>query len=209
MRPLHLNDDLHTKKLLRFGTAEPRCSKCGNSDDRFLCCMKATAAILCRNCRAKSKPLSAKAAAQRARRLKEAGYYKPECVICLDSALQILELDHLAGAANSTAVEPLCANHHAIKSFMAESWPMAALRLRDPNRSALLLQAAFELGLGAVLSMFAAWDGMHEETARSVFLGIAAAVLIAWAIWNISADAHFETVLGPGYDRAIAAEVPR
>ena len=86
---------------------------------------------------------------------------------------------------------------------------MAALRLRDPARSALALQAAFELGLGAVLGMFAVWDGMHEETARCIFLGVASAVLFAWAGWNLAADAHFQHLLGPGYDRAIGAEVPR
>ena len=129
-------------------------------------------------------------------------------MICEDPSLQVLELDHIASEANSSFVEPLCANHHAIKSHMAESGPMAALRLRDPKRSALALQAAFELGLSALLGMFAVWDGMREETARSVFLGIAAGLLVAWAIWNLAADDHFEKILGPGYDHAIIAEVP-
>jgi hypothetical protein len=204
-----INDEARTKKLLRFGTDCPKCAKCGRSDDRYLGRMKATGWMICRNCRAKRKPLSTKAAAQKASRFSDAGYSKAACVICEDASLQVLELDHIAGEANSSFVEPLCANHHAIKSHMAESGPMAALRLRDPDRSALALQAAFELGLSAILGMFAVWDGMREETARSVFLGVAAAVLVAWAIWNLAADAHFEKVLGAGYDRAIAAEVPQ
>ncbi|MGA8575270.1 MAG: hypothetical protein WB609_06195 [Candidatus Cybelea sp.] len=85
---------------------------------------------------------------------------------------------------------------------------MAALRLRDPERSALLLQAAFEFGLGAMLGMFAAWDGVQGETARCIFLGTASLLLFAWAAWNISADSYFEGVLGAGYDRAIPAPVP-
>jgi hypothetical protein len=212
MRPISPdphNNEARTKKLLRFGTDNPQCAECGQSDDRYLCWVKAASLMLCRNCKAKRRPLSWKASAQKARRFKDAGYFKPACVICEDPSLQVLELDHLAGEANSSFVEPLCANHHAIKSHMAESEPMAALRLRDPNRSALALQAAFEMGLGAILGTFAVWDGMREETARSVFLGIAASLLIAWAIWNLAADAHFEKVLGPGYDQAIVAEVPQ
>jgi hypothetical protein len=200
-----------TKKLLRFGTDDPRCAKCGLADRRSLCRVQQgrRSVILCRNCRALRKPLSPKAAAQKAKRFEDEGYYRPACVVCEHPVLQVLELDHLANEANSAVVEPLCTNHHAVKSYVAESGPMAALRLRDPQRSALVLQAAFEFGLGAVLGMWAVWDGMHEETARSVFLGVAAGMLIAWALWNLSADEYFENTFGPGYDRAIAAAVPR
>jgi hypothetical protein len=202
-----------TKKLLRFGTDRPQCSKCKCKDLRSLCNVPASggrrAAILCRNCLAQRRRPSGTSARQKTKVLKEAGYDKPACVVCNDPTLLILELDHLSGKANSTLVEPLCAMHHAIKSYQAETGPMAPLRRRDPGRSALALQAAFELGLGAVLGMFAVWDGMHEETARCIFLGVASAALIAWAGWNLAADAHFQHLLGPGYDRAIAAEVPR
>ncbi len=71
------------------------------------------------------------------------------------------------------------------------------------------LQAAFELGFGAILGMCAVWDGAHGETARCIFLGVGSVLLLAWAAWNIAADSYFEGVLGPGYDRAIPATVPR
>jgi hypothetical protein len=202
------SDDI-TKRLLRFGTDAPQCAKCKSPDARFLCRMKASGLILCRNCRAKRKPLSPRAKAQKAHRFRDAGYFKPACIICKNPSLQVLELDHMANEANASIMAPLCANHHAIKSYMAESGPMAALRRHDPQRSALALQAAFDLGLGAVLGMLAVWDGTREATARSVLLGIVAGVLIAWAVWNLAADACFEKILGPGYDRAISAPVPR
>jgi hypothetical protein len=204
-------DESQTKKLLRFGTDRPECADCQTNDTRLLCRVKDSAQrtdlVLCRNCNAKRKPLSAKTATQKANRFKDAGYFKPACVICEEPNLQILELDHTAGKANSTIAEPLCANHHATKSFMAESGPMAVLRLRDPNRSALLLQAAFELGLAAILGGMAVIDGA-QETARSVWWGLLAIALVGWALWNIAADSHFEKILGPGYDRAIPAEIP-
>ena len=55
---------------------------------------------------------------------------------------------------------------------MFEHGPLAALRLRDPQRRALMLQAAFEFGLAAILAMFAIWEGADEETARCVFFGV-------------------------------------
>jgi hypothetical protein len=207
------SDEAATKKLLRFGTDRPQCAVCRSTDWRALCNMRAKgkvkSTVVCRSCLAKRRSPVASASGRKAKALKAAGYDKPACVVCNDPTLRIIDLDHLSGAANSTLVEPLCASHHAIKSFMAESGPMAALRLRDPARSALALQAAFELGLGAILGMFAVWDGMHEETARCIFLGAGSAALFAWAAWNLTADAHFEGLLGPGYDRAISAQVPR
>ena len=200
-----------SKKLLRLGSDHPRCARCKTDDVRLLCRVRgapAKGAVLCRNCHARGKPLSPAAAARKARAFAAAGYTRPECVICAEAALQLLERDHLAGAANSERTQPLCANHHAIKSYMAEHGDMAPLRLRDPQRSALLLQAAFELGLGAMLALFAAWDGVHGETARCIFLGTSSVLLLAWAAWNISADGHFKSVLGPDYDRAIPALVP-
>jgi hypothetical protein len=211
--PIDPNDTAAiTKKLLRYGTDHPECIDCHSTDVRALCAIKRAGEadlILCRSCKAKRKPLSAKASAQKARRFKDAGYFKPACIVCDDPNLQILELDHLAHEANSAFVLPLCANDHAIKSFLAESGPMAALRLRDPERSALQLQAAFEFGLGLLLGMFAIVDGVREETARCACFGLAASFLFAWAIWNLAADKHFENVLGSGYDRAIPAEIPR
>lgn len=202
-----------TKKLLRFGTDSPQCAGCGSTGEEALCRIarpgKASHAILCRNCKVKRGQVNGKASQRKARRFQEAGYFEPACVICNEPTLQILELDHLAGAANSALTEPLCGNHHAIKSHLAERGPMAALRVRDPERRALVLQAAFEFGLAAILGMFAVWDGSHDQVARSIFLGAASIGLFAWATWNLAADEYFAEVLGPGYDRAISAPVPR
>ena len=120
-----------------------------------------------------------------------------------------LELDHLANEANSAVVEPLCANHHAIKSYMAESGPMAALRLRDPERSALLLQAAFEFGLGAMLACSRSGMECTSETARCIFLGVARGCSSPGRSGTSRLTTYFENMLGPGYDRAIVAAVPR
>lgn len=215
MRPSSDPGDIEarTKKLLRFGTDSPQCAGCGSTDEQTLCRIagpgKASHAILCRNCKAKRSELNGKASQRKALRFQEAGYFEPVCVICNEPSLQVLELDHLAGAANSDLTEPLCGNHHAIKSHLAEREPMAALRLRDPERRALVLQAAFEFGLAAILGMFAVWDGSHDQMARSVFLGAASISLFAWATWNLAADEYFVHILGTGYDRAISAQVPR
>lgn len=200
-----------TKKLLRFGTDLPRCADCQRTEFGFLCRIRRPGKpdlILCRSCKAKRKPYSAEAAVKKATRFKEDGYFEPTCIICDDPNLQVLERDHLAGDANSAFVEPLCANHHGMKSDMAETGPMVALRLRDPNRTALALEAAFDLGLAFILSMMAVADGT-ENASRGVMLSAAALALVAWAVWNLAADAHFKNVLGPAYDRAIPAEIPR
>jgi hypothetical protein len=73
---------------------------------------------------------------------------------------------------------------------------MAALRLRDLDRRALVLQAAFEFGLAAILAMFAVWEGANEETARCIFFGVASAGLFAWATWNVAADEYFVGAYG-------------
>lgn len=202
-----------TKKLLRFGTDDPRCERCKTDDVRVLCLVarpgKASHAILCHYCRDKRGKLSPKASAAKARRFAEAGYFKPACVVCNEPALQLLELDHLDGEANSNRTEPLCGNHHAIKSYWAEHGPMAALRLRDPQRRALVVQAAFEFGLAAILALFAMWEGANEEAARAIFFGVASAGLFAWATWNLAADEYFAGAYGVDYDSAVPLPVPR
>jgi hypothetical protein len=186
-----------TKKLLRMGSDAPRCGKCGSEDRRLLCRAKqdTCTVIRCRNCRALRKPLAPKAAAQKAQRFQDEGYYEPACVICEHPVLQVLELDHVANAANSDLVAPLCANHHAIKSYLAESGPMTALRFRDPRRSALAFEAAFDFGLAAIFGTMAAVD-RSENMARAVFCGLIAAALVVWGVWSLSADDYFERVLG-------------
>jgi hypothetical protein len=206
-------DAARTKKLLRLGTDAPRCAGCKTTDERVLCRIasrgKASPTTLCHNCKGKRRKLSPEASARKARRFAGDGYFQPSCVICDELTLQILERDHTANEANSHLTAPLCGNHHAIKSHLAETGPMAALRLRDPNRRALVLQAAFEFGLAAILGMVAVWHGAQEETAQCIFFGAAGVALIAWAMWNLAADDYFAGVLGPQYDRAIPALVPQ
>jgi hypothetical protein len=206
-----LDDHNTTKKLLRFGTDAPHCVKCSSTDARTLCRVKQAGKadlILCRSCNAKRKSPSANAIARKLKRFEDAGYYGAVCVICSDLNVQVLELDHMANEANSALSEPLCANHHAIKSYMAESGPMAALRLRDLDRTALALEAAFDFGLAAILGMMAVSDG-SENASRAMFFAAVALALVAWGLWNLAADEHFKNVLGPIYDRAISAEIPR
>ncbi len=202
MRPVYQepNDGNDTKKLLRLGTDRPRCASCRTDDFRQLCSVhdaRGRRRILCRNCRAKHKRLSAAAAARKRRQFAADGYEQPACVVCGEPALQLLERDHLTGAANSGSTEPLCANHHAIKSYMAEHGLMAALRLRDPERSALLLQAAFEFGLGAMLGMFAVGTARTERR-HAASSWVASVLLFAWAAWNVSADCVLRGCTGTG-----------
>jgi hypothetical protein len=205
------DDQSPTRKLLRFGTDASQCAICHSNDARTLCQVKQSESAdltLCRNCKAKRKSVSEKGVTRKIKRFEDAGYFHAVCVICSDSNVQVLELDHMANKANSALSEPLCANHHAIKSHVAESGLMAVLRLRDPDRTALALEAAFDFGLATILGMMAVSDG-SENASRAVFFATVALALVAWGLWNLAADDHFKNVLGPGYDRAIPAEIPR
>ncbi len=199
-----------TNKLLRLKTEQPFCIYCGMTDCRCLLRPDERSMLRCRNCDAKRRRWTTEALDQRLAAFQAAGYRTPACVACNESDLRTLECDHLAGEANSSFIEPLCLNCHAIKSDEAEDAPWASLRLRDPERSALVLQAAFEFGLAVVLGLYvAASSDDPSEAARTAFFGLAAAALIAWALWNLAANEHFTSILGPGYDKAINAEVPR
>ena len=85
---------------------------------------------------------------------------------------------------------------------------MAPLRFRDPDRTALALEAVFDFGLAAILGMMAASDGA-ENASRGGFFAAVALLLVAWGLWNVAADSHFKNALGPSYDLAIPAEIPR
>jgi hypothetical protein len=198
------------KKCLYLGTGDPVCTYCGVTD---CCCLlqpqtSAKGAIRCRNCDAKRKRVSANALERKREKFAAAGYPDPSCVVCDEADLRTLELDHLAGEANSAFVEPLCLNCHAKKSDEAEDEPWAPLRLRDPERGALAIQAAFEFGGAAVLTLIVAYDG-DGASARSIFLLALATALVAWALWNLAADKGLTRALGPGYGHVITAEVPR
>jgi hypothetical protein len=193
-------DDARIRKEQRFGVDDPQCMRCGNAEIGMLCQpRRAYQSILCRNCKGRAKPVTDKSRQQKMRRFEMAGYSKPTCVVCGESEVQILELDHVENATNSEFLVPLCSNHHAVKSQSAEVGPMAALRLRDSNRRALELQAAFEFGAAAIIGMIAVWDGANEQVPRAVFLGVLSASLILWALWNVRADAHLVSRYGMDY----------
>ena len=200
-----------SRKQLNLGTANPACADCAMIDCRCLFRPRssANAPIRCRNCHAKRKHFSREALARKYARFTIAGYNDPACVACREHDLRALELDHLAGEANSAFVQPLCQNCHAKKSDDAEDAPWASLRFRDPERGALAIQAAFEFGAAAVLTLIVAHDD-ESSTARAIFLLALAAAFVAWALWNLSADADLRRALGPGpsYGGAITAPVP-
>jgi len=196
------------KKLVKLGTDDPACKHCGPKDCRCLIVLGTTgeeAIISCLNCRAKQKQVSAKALERKRKLFAEAGYPHPACVVCNESDLRALDRDHLGGGANCLLIEPLCLNHHAIKSDEAEDH-FPELRLRDPNRSALLKQAAFDIGLALVLLLIA--SVREEADPMGIFFGIVAVSLFGWAAWNVKADRYFADALGIEYDRNICAEVP-
>jgi hypothetical protein len=196
------------KKLVKLGTDSPVCLYCEVTDCRCLLALGGIGdetTVCCHNCRAKRKIISGKALERKRKRFAEAGYPQPACVVCNESDLRALEGDHLSGDANSVSIEPLCLNHHAIKSDDAEDH-FPQLRLRDPNRPALLKQAAFEIGLALVLLLMASLR--DEADALSVFFGMTAISLFGWAAWNVAADRYFAEALGIGYDKNITIKVP-
>ncbi|HEY1681765.1 MAG TPA: hypothetical protein VGF98_09035 [Candidatus Tumulicola sp.] len=198
--------DARIRKEQRFGVDDPQCVTCGNAEIGMLCQPRnACESILCRNCKGRNKTVTDKSRKQKMRRFEMAGYSKPMCVVCGESEVRILELDHVENAANSEFRVPLCSNHHAIKSQSAEVGPMAALRLRDSNRRALELQAAFEFGAAAIIGMIAFWDGANDQMPRAVFLGVLSAGLILWALWNVRADAHLVSRYGRDYGTMLPA----
>jgi hypothetical protein len=196
------------KKLVKLGTECPVCRYCGVTDCRCLLVLGATGGetiISCRNCQAKRNNISEKALEQKQKRFAEAGYPQAVCVVCNESDLRALEREHLSGAANSVLIEPMCLNHHAIKSDEAEDY-FPELRLRDPNRSALLKQAVFDIGLAIVLLLIA--SVRDEADSMGIFFGVVAISLFGWAAWNVKADRYFTEALGREYDRHIMVEVP-
>jgi hypothetical protein len=199
-------EDARIRKEQRFAVDDPQCTTCGNADIGMLCQPpKDCETIACRNCKGRAKTVTEKSRKQKMRRFEKAGYFKPSCVVCGEPEIRILELDHVEHAANSMLLAPLCSNHHAIKSQSAEVGPMAQLRLRDRNRRALELQAAFEFGAAAIIGMIAVWDGANEQAQRAVILGVFSAGLILWALWNLRADAHLASRYGSDYGALLPA----
>ena len=138
-------------------------------------------------------------------RLATAGYHDPSCLFCSEADLRTLQLHHVSGEANSILGVPLCGNCHAIVSDQQEDLPLD-LRLRDPDRRPLLLQAAFNFGLAIITGMIGLGSKDGTETA---FWAIITVGLIAWAVWDIAADGHFAARFGADYSDAVPAPVPR
>lgn len=197
------------KRRLRSGEPNPECSVCGFADLRALCCVRGrtsqTIRTICTNDRLKEQALSDSARTRKLLRLATAGYHDPSCLFCSEADLRTLQLHHVSGEANSILGVPLCGNCHAIVSDQQEDLPLD-LRLRDPDRRPLLLQAAFNFGLAIITGMIGLGSKDGTETA---FWAIITVGLIAWAVWDIAADGHFAARFGADYSDAVPAPVPR
>jgi len=198
------------KKRLRLGDPKPKCAKCGNSEIACLRRQKSTRkgnsadGIICDNCHKKCRGSSSQTEHKKRLKIRNAGYSTVECAVCCESDIRTLELHHISGEANSSFVAPLCGNCHAAASDAQEDLP-TDLRLRDPDRRPLVLQAAFEFGLAIVLGFIAT---QYEDASGKAFLALVAVILVAWACWNVAADHHFATQFGPDYSTGVPARVP-
>jgi hypothetical protein len=194
----------HERKRQRLGAADPLCVHCAQGN---ICCLSRAASgqIHCHNCRKKQKPFSASARRRKLALLAQLGYSDFRCFLCDETDLRVFESHHVAGEANGTLQVPLCMNCHAVQSDDQEDL-LGALRLRDPHRRPLMLQAAFEFGVAAILMVLAI--ATSQEAQSRVFHASLAIVLVAWAVWNLSADEYFVTTYGPEYSRGVPAAVP-
>lgn len=201
------------RKRLRLGVPDPECLDCDRSDVRFLNRVRSKiigvpiGSIVCGNCR-KLRGKWSKASLNRKRlTFENAGYPDPACFTCGQSDLRTLELHHVAAETNSDLLVPLCVNCHSIQSDTQEDAPMD-FRLADPERRPLVLQAAFEIGLGSMFSVVAVIES-NEDRSYAIALGFIAILLFAWAVWNLAADTHFAGKYGPDYSKGVPVPVPR
>jgi hypothetical protein len=197
------------KRRLRLGDSEPRCDGCGFDDFRALWSIRKRNSqrlrTICANDRLKEQSTSQGALANKLRRFAQTGYDDPACLLCHEGDLRTLQLHHLAAEANSNLIVPLCGNCHAIVSDKQEDLP-TDLRLRDPDRRPLALQAAFNFGLAILTGIISIDSTNATETA---LLAIITAALIAWAVWDLAADTDFATRFGADYSVGVPAMVPR
>lgn len=202
------------RKRLRLGIPNAECIDCHRFDIRYLHLVGPktridvpTGSIICGNCRKKRSKWRPASLKRKVSTFEKAGYPDPQCVTCGEPELRTLELHHLEAAVNSDLLVPLCVNCHAIQSDMQEDAPID-FRLPDPNRRPLVLQAAFEFGLGSILIAIAAIEST-DKPSYSIALGLIAIVLIGWAIWNISADKYFSQKWGLDYAAGVPIKVPQ
>jgi len=82
------------------------------------------------------------------------------------------------------------------------------VRRRDPDRRALVYQAAFLLGVFILLTVL----GFRERTAGSASLGTAlnaiGGLALMWAYWNVYADGFFAMKFGKDYDKGMSLSYP-
>jgi hypothetical protein len=151
------------------------------------------------------KAQTERASKAKLRKFAKQGYDDPICFQCWERDLRTINLHHVAGEANSSLCVPLCANCHDVASDTQEDL-VGGLRLRDPDRRPLVLQAAFDLGLSIMAGAVAI---SAREATEATFWGLIAVALAGWAIWNLTADMHFATQFGSDYSAGVMAPVPR
>jgi hypothetical protein len=182
--------DRHDKKLLQLGVSDPRCADC--EYDRIPALrLLGDRTIKCANCKRGYAPLSAVAARRKLAKFAAAGFPQPACINCGLDCLRLLNLHHIACAANSDLTVPLCENCHAVVSDSQEDLPLNPdLRLYDANRDPHLRQAAILEGL-------------------AIFFGALMITFLLWAAWNRGAAADLAAAYGSEYWRVITAVVPQ
>jgi len=206
--------DRWNKKRLRLGETDPQCVQCHIAEIPCLRRIKNAKSayngmILCDNCCSRNRGFSDRSRKNRIRKFENLGYVNPQCLICNEAEIMILELHHVAGEANSKILAPLCGNCHDIQSDAQEDLP-ADLRLRDPKRRPLVQQAAFELGLALLFGAVICFPSLSvlKDGSWNTFLGIIALTLVGWAIWNLAADPYFAEQFGSDYSVGVPAPVP-
>jgi len=197
------------RKRQRLGNDDPVRTGCGQSDIRCLMGRRdgpATLPVsLCYSCRKKRRIASGRSLLRSLRRFEDAGYESPACVLCAEADLRALELHHVAGQVNSGLTVPCCANCHAMASDSQGELAGKLLR-NDAARRPLARQAAFELGV-AILILVLIVVTQLPSSGRIAGASIAGG-LIAWAVWNLTADQHFAVRYGEDYSVLVPAEVP-
>jgi len=185
------------RKRQLLGTATASCVECGINDVRVLQRNGKRKTVLCHSCFRKRSGVTVSSVDQRRSTLAVAGYTNAECASCGEATIETLELHHIAAEANSSEVVPLCLNCHAVASDAQED-TVVDFRLREDDRSPLLTQAAYQIGVAIFLGLLVLFASRISETQRTSFANIAAS-LWTWASWNVMAHAHFTEMLGSKY----------
>lgn len=195
-------------RLVRFSDElNPYCSTCKISDILCLHINRHLKQITCRNCRLKRIGLSDPAQAKRKKYFEDLGYSDPQCIVCGERDILVLEKHHFFGEANSRLSGPLCSNCHAIQSDMQMDFPGDPLQ-RDSARRSLSYLAIFLFGLFILLFCL----GLRERAGDNPSLGAAliaiSSLASAWAFWTHYADGFLVMKYGPEYDKGMTLRRP-